>query len=130
MFNTRILIVDDMSSMRGVIKMFLTEGGFHNLTEASNGQTALSLLKTQKFDLVICDWDMPGMTGLELLEQMKKEENLMKIPFIMLTATSRQEKVQKAIELGVNDYISKPFQPQRLLGKLVKIINITGTAQK
>jgi len=124
MHKTRILLVDDMSSMRGVVKMFLHEGGFNHVTEASNGTQALTLLQHHPFDLIISDWDMPEMSGLELLEKVKQNDKLKSIPFVMLTATNNKDKIQKAIALGVNDYIAKPFQAHRLLGKLVKCARI------
>ncbi len=114
----RILLVDDMTSMRGVIKMFLKEGDYTNIVEVSDGEKALALMQIKRFDFIICDWDMPIMTGLELLKAVRADERTQKIPFLMLTGNNSMEKVQQAIAEGVSDYMVKPFKPQTLLSKM------------
>lgn len=116
--NIRILLVDDVSSMRGVAKMFLADAGYVNIEETSDGKKALHLLEHNKFDLIISDWDMPIMSGIDLLKAVKANDKLKDIPFLMLTATSKSDYVQAAIKAGVSDYIAKPFQPQTLIKKI------------
>lgn len=122
MSNLRILIVDDMGSMRGVIRMFLADSDYLNIIEATDGMKALKILEAEKIDFIISDWDMPNMTGLELLQAVRGHEKLKELPFLMLTATHNLEKVQSAIDAGVTDYIAKPFQPQTLMDKLHKCL--------
>ncbi|MFK5984285.1 MAG: response regulator [Pseudomonadota bacterium] len=119
---TKILLVDDMSSMRGVIKLFLADADYLNIVEASDGQKALQVLECNKIDLIISDWDMPQMTGLDLLKAVNTNDKFKDIPFLMLTATSKTEKVQSAIEAGVSDYIAKPFRPKTLIKKIESIL--------
>jgi len=118
MSDIKFLLIDDMSSMRGVTKMFLMEAGYTCIDEASDGEEALNMLKIHHYDFIICDWDMPKMTGLELLAEVRQEDKLKNLPFLMLTATNKLEKVKAAIEAGVSDYIAKPFQPQVLVDKI------------
>lgn len=120
----KILLVDDMSSMRGVIKMFLKSGDFDQIDEASDGEQAWKRLSFGQYNIVICDWDMPNMSGLELLEKVRTDEKLKDLPFLMLTANNSMDKVKLAIDAGVNDYIAKPFQPDKLLAKMSKIIDL------
>ena len=118
MSDTKFLLIDDMSSMRGVTKMFLMDAGYTNVEEAADGESALQMLKRHHYEFIICDWDMPKMTGLELLKEVRQDEKLKHLPFLMLTATNQIEKVKTAIEEGVSDYIAKPFQPQVLVDKI------------
>jgi two-component system, chemotaxis family, chemotaxis protein CheY len=118
MSDLKILLVDDMGSMRAVIKAFLVDDGYINIVEAADGIKALELLKHGNFDFIICDWDMPKMTGLELLIEVRASEQLKHLPFLMLTATNKTEKVKAAINAGVSDYIAKPFKPQTLMDKI------------
>ena len=118
MSKPKILLVDDMGSMRAVIKAFLVEGGYLNIVEAADGIKALDLLKHGKFDFIVCDWDMPNMTGLELLIEVRASEQLKHLPFLMLTATNNVDKVKAAIDAGVSDYIAKPFKPKTLTDKI------------
>lgn len=118
----KILITDDMQSMRTMLKSVLLHAGFRNLIEAESGQSALEKLKNEKFDLMICDWDMPRMSGIEVLETIRADESLQKIPFIMVTANADREKVSQAIDAGTDGYIIKPLQPDTLLQVISKLL--------
>lgn len=107
--NMHILVVDDFSTMRRIIKNILLEIGYHNVEEAEDGNVALQKLKTGKFDFVITDWNMPNMSGLELLTAVRKDASLMSIPVLMVTAEAAKENVISAVQAGVNNYIVKPF---------------------
>ena len=117
-----ILIVDDFETMRRIIKGALKEIGFYNFLEADDGKNALSRLEKNKVDLIISDWIMPNMSGLELLKAVKKDEKLKKIPFIMVTAEGHKKNVLEAINAGVDNYIVKPFSSETLQEKIKKII--------
>ena len=106
----KILIADDNHSIRNLIKSMLVKTGLVNFDEAENGIRVLEKLKKDRFHLVICDWDMPGMDGLEVLRSVRADESLFKIPFILVTATAEASKVAAAIEEGVDGYIIKPFR--------------------
>jgi len=119
--NIKILVVDDFKTMRKIIKNILTQLGFKNIIEADDGTTALELLKKQKVDLIISDWNMPKMNGLELLKSIRSDDNLKDIRFIMVTAEAQKESVIEAIKHGVNQYVVKPFTPETLKEKLEKV---------
>jgi len=121
----KIIVVDDMASMRSVIKACLSKMGYDDLDEAADGQAALDLVQQTQFDLIICDWDMPKMTGLELVEIMKKTPELEAIPFLMLTANATRSHVEKAVSAGVDDYINKPFQPATFSQKILTLLERT-----
>ena len=105
----RVLLVDDMQPMRFLINAYLSRIGVSNVTEAINGEIALRFLQNKNFDLVICEWDMPVMNGLDLLKVMRNDPRLQHQKFIMLTAHTSAELVREAIAAGVTDYIVKPF---------------------
>ena len=117
----KILIVDDFSTMRRIIKNLLRDLGFNNTAEADDGQTALPMLQTGKYDLLVTDWNMPGMDGLALLKQVRADENLAAMPVLMVTAEAKREQIVVAAEAGVNGYIVKPFTAQTLKEKIEKI---------
>lgn len=117
-----VLVIDDMASMRAITKKVLKHYGARNVLECENGKQGLSRLKASKIDLIICDWDMPVMTGYELLQEVKQNERLAKIPFIMLTANASKEFVIKCAQQNVDSYIVKPYQPQALIEKITKIL--------
>lgn len=121
-----ILIVDDVDSIRDLVKGTLSSTGFQNITSAKDGYDALRLLKTEKIDLVICDWDMPNMNGMELLHNIRSDKRLKELPFIMLTGLGNSIEVKQAITAGVDDYIVKPIQPQKLLINILKLIKRKG----
>ncbi|MBN1868757.1 chemotaxis response regulator CheY [Candidatus Sumerlaeota bacterium] len=116
-----ILIVDDFSTMRRVMRNTLHQLGFHNLDEANDGAAALEKLKTGAYDLVVTDWDMPNMTGLELLKAIRAQETLRSIPVLMVTAEAEKEKVFAAAQAGVTNYVVKPFAPEVIRQKIDSI---------
>ena len=117
----RILIVDDFSTMRRIVKNLLNDLGFTNTAEADDGTTALVELQKAKFDLVVTDWNMPGMPGIDQLKAIRADESLAKIPVLMVTAEAKREQIIEAAQAGVNGYIIKPFTAATLEDKLVKI---------
>ena len=117
----RILVVDDMSTMRRIIKTILNQLGYSNIEEAENGKQALGKLKKEKFDFVITDWNMPEMDGLELVKQIRADDELKSLPVLMVTAEAKKENVMEALKAGVNNYIVKPFTPEVLKEKMEKI---------
>ena len=117
----RILIVDDFSTMRRIVKNLLNDLGFTNTAEADDGTTALVELQKAKFDLVVTDWNMPGMPGIDLLKAIRADAALAKIPVLMVTAEAKREQIIEAAQAGVNGYIIKPFTAATLEDKLVKI---------
>jgi two-component system chemotaxis response regulator CheY len=116
-----ILVVDDFSTMRRIVKNVLRELGFNNLKEAEDGVPALQILKTTKIDFVVTDWNMPGMTGLELLKAIRADEKLKTIPVLMVTAEAKREQIIEAAQCGVNGYVVKPFTAQTLKVKMEKV---------
>lgn len=117
-----ILIVDDYKTMLRIIRNLLNEVGFRNIDEATDGVTALESLRTRPYDLVISDWNMEPMTGLELLKTVRADNSLKKLPFIMVTAEAKTENVVMAKQAGVNNYIVKPFNAATLRSKLTAVI--------
>jgi two-component system, chemotaxis family, chemotaxis protein CheY len=122
--NIRILIVDDFATMRKVIRNILKQLGYENIVEAEDGVLGLRVLKSQKIDLVISDWNMPNMTGLELLKEVRADGDIGRTPFLMVTAEALQENVVAAVKAGVNNYIVKPFTAESLNEKITKILNM------
>ena len=120
--NMPILIVDDYKSMLRIIRGLLTELGFKNITEASDGQAAYKKLQSDKFDLVISDWNMEPMNGYELLKKVRADGGLSAIPFIMVTAEAKPENVVAAKKAGVSNYIVKPFNAATLKVKMSRVI--------
>ncbi len=123
----KILVVDDFSTMRRIIKNLLQELGYSNISEADDGTTALPLLKGGQFDLLITDWNMPGMAGLDLLKHVRADERLSSLPVLMLTAESKREQIVEAAKAGVNGYVIKPFTAATLSEKLQKIFPASAT---
>lgn len=117
----RILIVDDFSTMRRIVKNLLNDLGFSNTAEAEDGNAALAALRASKFDFVVTDWNMPGMTGIELLKNIRADPALAKLPVLMVTAEAKREQIIEAAQSGVNGYIIKPFTAATLQEKLAKI---------
>ena len=119
----KILVVDDFSTMRRIIKNLLRDLGFNNTDEADDGLTALPMLKTGKYDLLVTDWNMPGMQGIDLLKAVRADadEGLKNIPVLMVTAEQKKEQIIEAAQAGVNGYIVKPFTALILKEKLEKI---------
>ena len=117
----KILIVDDFSTMRRIIKNLLRDLGFNNTAEADDGKTALPMLKTGEFQFLVTDWNMPGMQGIDLLKAVRTEENIKTLPVLMVTAEQKREQIIAAAEAGVNGYIVKPFTAATLKEKIDKI---------
>ncbi|CAM2957433.1 MULTISPECIES: chemotaxis response regulator CheY [Moritella] len=117
----KILIVDDFSTMRRIIKNLLRDLGFSNTYEADDGNTALPMLKNGDYDFVVTDWNMPGMQGIDLLKEIRKDQALCHIPVLMVTAEAKREQIIEAAQSGVNGYIIKPFTAATLKEKLEKI---------
>jgi two-component system, chemotaxis family, chemotaxis protein CheY len=123
MINTgiKVLVVDDMSTMRRIVKNVLRQIGFSDIVEAENGQDALTKLKAGGFGLVVSDWNMPVMQGLELLRAVRADAELKALPFLMVTAEAQKENLIEAVQAGVSNYVVKPFTAEVLQGKLEKI---------
>lgn len=117
----KILVVDDFSTMRRIIKNLLRDLGFQNVSEADDGSTALPMLQNGDYDFVVTDWNMPGMQGIDLLREIRADENLANIPVLMVTAEAKREQIIAAAQAGVNGYIVKPFTAVTLKEKLDKI---------
>ena len=119
--NMKILIVDDFSTMRRIIKNLLRDLGFNNTQEADDGTTALPMLQSGKFDFLITDWNMPGMQGIDLLKAVRADENLRHLPVLMVTAEGLSENVVDAVKAGVDNYIVKPFTAETIQAKIEQI---------
>jgi len=117
----RILIVDDFSTMRRILKNILRQLGFQNIIEADDGSTAVDLLKSEEVDMIICDWNMPNMTGIEFLKHVRQTEELKDIPFLMVTAEAQQENIIEAVKAKVSHYVVKPFTAETLGAKIEKV---------
>lgn len=119
--NMKIMVVDDMSTMRRIVKNILKQLGFANLDEAENGQEALAKLKADKFGFVVSDWNMPVMSGIELLRAIRADGDLKDIPVLMVTAEAQKENIIEAAQAGVSNYVVKPFTAETLQEKMNKI---------
>ena len=117
----KFLVVDDFSTMRRIVRNLLKELGYTNTEEAEDGAAALNRLRSDKFDFVVSDWNMPNMTGLELLKNIRADESLKTLPVLMITAEARKENIIEAAHAGANGYIVKPFTAATLDEKLTKI---------
>jgi len=117
----KILVVDDFSTMRRIIKNLLRELGFTNTHEADDGTTALPMLQNGRFDFVITDWNMPGMQGIDLLKAIRADDQLKHLPVLMVTAESKRDQIVNAAQAGVNGYVVKPFTAITLEEKISKI---------
>lgn len=122
--NMRVLVVDDYKTMLRIMRNLLKQLGFNNVDEAIDGTEALTILRDDgdKFGLVISDWNMEPMTGIQLLREVRGDDNLKSIPFIMVTAESKSENVIAAKEAGVSNYIVKPFNAETLKSKMVSVL--------
>ncbi|MCK4469610.1 MAG: response regulator [Desulfobacterales bacterium] len=118
----KILVVDDFATMRRIIKNLLKQGKYINITEAEDGADALKVLKSEKVDFIISDWNMPNMTGLELLKAVRADSELSGLPFLMVTAESLKDNIVLAVKEGVSNYIVKPFTAEVLSEKIENII--------
>ena len=118
----KVLVVDDFSTMRRIIKNLLRDLGFTNVQEADDGSTALPMLQNGEFDFVVTDWNMPGMQGIDLLRAIRADASLSHIPVLMVTAEAKKEQIVMAAQAGVNGYIVKPFNGELLKQKIDKIL--------
>jgi two-component system chemotaxis response regulator CheY len=120
--NMKILVADDFATMRRIIRTCLRQVGYKNILEADDGTTALAVLKTERIDFVIADWNMPRMTGLDLLKAIRSDRVLKDIPFLMVTAEAQKDNIIEAIQSGANSYLLKPFTAEILKEKIDQIL--------
>lgn len=118
---TKILVVDDFPTMRRIVRNLLGELGYTNISEADDGQTALPMLQNGDFEFLVTDWNMPGMTGIDLLKAVRADEKLSKMPVLMVTAEASKEQIVEAAQAGVSGYIIKPFTAATLAEKIERI---------
>ncbi len=119
--NMRVLVVDDFSTMRRIIKNILRQLGFTNVVEADDGTTAWDILNKDKIEFIISDWNMPQMTGIDLLRKVRASEEFGDLPFLMVTAEAQQENIIEAVQAKVSNYIVKPFTAEVMKQKIDKI---------
>jgi two-component system chemotaxis response regulator CheY len=120
--NLKVLVVDDFATMRRIIKNVLKQLGFTQILEADDGTSALEVLKENQVDLIISDWNMPRMTGLDLLKAVRDKETTKTIPFLMVTAEAQKDNVVQAVQAGVSNYLVKPFTADAVKTKLTEIL--------
>ncbi len=120
--NMKILVVDDMSTMRRIVKNILKQLGFNNLEEAENGQEALKKLKADTYGFVVSDWNMPIMMGIDMLRAIRADEKLKTIPVLMVTAEAQKENLMEAVQAGVSNYVVKPFTAETMQEKINQIL--------
>jgi two-component system chemotaxis response regulator CheY len=125
----KILIVDDFSTMRRIIKNLLRDLGFTNTAEADDGHTALPMLQNGNFDFLITDWNMPTMTGIDLLRAVRADAKLKSLPVLMVTAEAKRDQIIEAAQAGVNGYVVKPFTAAVLKEKIDKIFERVNASQ-
>ena len=118
----KVLVVDDFATMRRIVKGALKQLGYLNIVEAEDGQIALELLKKEKVGLIVSDWNMPNMTGIEFLKVVRADAVLKDTPFIMVTAEGQKDNVLEAVNAGVSNYVVKPFTPDILGEKIKKVL--------
>jgi two-component system chemotaxis response regulator CheY len=119
----KILVVDDFATMRRIIKNILRQLGYTNIDEADDGSRGLTKLRGGGFDLVITDWNMPNMSGLDLVKAIRADEQIQTVPVLMVTAEAMKENIVTAIKAGVNNYVVKPFTAEVMKGKIEKIFS-------
>ncbi|MDO8810879.1 MAG: chemotaxis response regulator CheY [Gallionella sp.] len=128
--NTKFLVVDDFSTMRRIVRNLLKELGFSNVQEAEDGVEALAKLRADTFDFVVSDWNMPNMTGIELLRAIRADDKLKHLPVLMVTAEAKKENIIEAAKAGASGYVVKPFTAATLDEKLKKIFQNFPNLQK
>ena len=119
----KILVVDDFATMRRIMKNILKQLGYTNISEADDGTTALEEMKKTTYDLIISDWNMPKMTGLDLLKTVRADPVYKEVPFLMVTAEAQKQNVIEAVQAGVSNYVVKPFTAEAIAEKLDKILD-------
>lgn len=127
--NLKFLVVDDFSTMRRIVRNLLKELGFTNVDEAEDGVVALSKLRSAQFDFVVSDWNMPNMTGIDLLKNIRGDAQLKHLPVLMVTAEAKKENIIEAAQAGASGYVVKPFTAATLEEKLNKIFANQGGAK-
>jgi len=120
--NPRILIADDMQMIRRLLKSALLKAGLIDIAEAVDGEEILTKLKYEAFDLIICDWEMPKLSGIETLRAIRLDEKHKDTPFVMVTTVAEKEMVRSAIEAGISDYIVKPIRPEVFVKKIKSVL--------
>ncbi len=120
-FSIKVLVADDFATMRKIVRNILKQIGFDDIVEAEDGTTALQILKTENIGLVVTDWNMPNMSGLELLQHIRQNPATAKVPVLMVTAEGLKENVLEAVKAGVNNYVVKPFTAEVLQEKIEAI---------
>ena len=121
--NMKVMIVDDFATMRRILRNILKQIGFKNIIEADDGKHALKELKKEKVYLIMCDWNMPEMPGIELLKNVRSDDELKEIPFVMVTAEAQKDNILEAVKSGVSNYVVKPFTAETITEKLSKIFD-------
>lgn len=121
--NMKVLVIDDFSTMRRIVKNILRQIGFTNIIEADDGTTAWEIINKEKVDFVVSDWNMPQMTGIELLRKVRSSEQYNGLPFLMVTAEAQQENIIEAVQAKVSNYIVKPFTAETMKQKIDKIFD-------
>jgi two-component system chemotaxis response regulator CheY len=119
--NTKFLVVDDFSTMRRIVRNLLKELGFSNVQEAEDGADALNKLRGEPFDFVVSDWNMPNMSGIDMLRAIRADATLKHLPVLMVTAEAKKENIIMAAQAGASGYVVKPFTAATLDEKLKKI---------
>lgn len=119
--NMKVLVVDDFATMRKIVRNILKQIGFNNIVEADDGANALQVIKNENIDFVVTDWNMPNMSGLELLKKIRSDEKSKDIPVLMVTAEGLAENVVDAVKAGVDNYIVKPFTAETVQAKIEQI---------
>jgi len=119
----KVLVVDDFATMRRILKNVLRQIGFTKIIEADDGSTALAVLKNDNVDLILSDWNMPKLSGLELLKAIRSDESMKDLPFLMVTAEGQKDSVIRAVQAGVSNYIVKPFTADTIKEKLEQIFD-------
>ena len=127
-FRMRVLVVDDFATMRKIVRNILKQIGFEDITEAEDGNAALRVLKNEKIGLVVTDWNMPNLSGLELLQEIRKNSQTSNLPVLMVTAEGLKENVMEAVKAGVNNYVVKPFTAEVLQEKIESIFKKMASA--
>ncbi len=125
----KFLVVDDFATMRRIVRGLLKELGFNNVDEAEDGVVALTMLKRESFDFVVSDWNMPNMTGIELLRAIRADAALSNLPVLMVTAEAKKENIIEAAKAGASGYVVKPFTAATLDEKLNKIFKTMGAKE-
>lgn len=122
----KFLVVDDMSTMRRIVRAILKESGYDNIEEAEDGVDALKKLRSESFNFVVSDWNMPNMDGLQMLKEIRADENLKHLPVLLVTAEAKKENIVQAAKAGADGYIVKPFTANTLAEKMEKIFDKKG----